>query len=45
MNIYTLIEKMTLEHKTIFDMQLRVAFYARVSTNKEVQLNSRDNQI
>ena len=45
MNIYTLIEKMTLEHKTIFDMQLRVAFYARVSTTKEVQLNSRDNQI
>ncbi len=36
---------MTLEHKTIFDMKLRVTFYARVSTHKEVQLNSQENQI
>lgn len=45
MNIYDLISKMTLEHKTIFDMPLRVTFYARVSTQKEVQLNSQENQI
>ena len=45
MNIYELIEKMTSEHKTIFDMPLRVTFYARVSTHKEEQLNSQENQI
>lgn len=45
MNIYELIDKMTLEHKTIFDMPLRVTFYARVSTHKEEQLNSQENQV
>ncbi len=30
---------------TIFDMPLRVAYYARVSTDKDQQLNSLDNQI
>lgn len=45
MNIYELIDKMTLEHKTIFDMSLRVTFYARVSTHRDEQLNSQENQI
>lgn len=45
MNIYDLINKMTLEHKTIFDMPLKVTFYARVSTHKDVQLNSQENQV
>ncbi len=31
--------------KTIFDLPLRVTFYARVSTDKDEQLNSLDNQI
>ena len=31
--------------KNIYDMPLRVCFYARVSTDKEEQLNSLDNQI
>ena len=45
MNIYELIDRMTLEHKTIFDMSLRVTFYARVSTHRDEQLNSQENQI
>lgn len=31
--------------KTIFDLQLRVAYYARVSTDKEEQINSLENQV
>ena len=31
--------------KSIFDMPLRVTFYARVSTDKDEQLNSMENQI
>ena len=31
--------------KTIYDIPLRVTFYARVSTDKDEQLNSLDNQI
>ena len=31
--------------KTIFDLPLRVTYYARVSTEKEEQLNSLDNQV
>lgn len=45
MNIYELIDKMIMEHKTIFDMPLRVTFYARVSTHRDEQLNSQENQI
>ena len=30
--------------KTIFDLPLRVTFYARVSTDKDEQLNSLENQ-
>ncbi len=31
--------------KSIFDLPLRVTFYARVSTDKDEQLNSLENQI
>lgn len=31
--------------KTIFDLALRVTFYARVSTDKDEQLNSLENQV
>ena len=31
--------------KSIFDMPLRVTFYARVSTDKDEQLNSMENHI
>ena len=34
-----------LRAKTIYDIPLRVTFYARVSTDKDEQLNSLDNQI
>ena len=34
-----------LRTKTIYDIPLRVTFYARVSTDKDEQLNSLDNQI
>ena len=30
--------------KTIYDMELKVAYYARVSTDKDDQLNSLENQ-
>ena len=31
--------------KSIYDLPLRVTYYARVSTDKDEQLNSLDNQI
>ena len=31
--------------KSIYDLPLRVAYYARVSSDKDIQLNSLDNQI
>ena len=34
-----------LRTKTIYDLPLRVTFYARVSTDRDEQLNSLDNQI
>ncbi|MBR5346364.1 MAG: recombinase family protein [Deltaproteobacteria bacterium] len=34
-----------LRTKTIYDLPLRVTFYARVSTDKDEQLNSLDNQV
>lgn len=45
MNIYELIDRIAMEHKTIFDIPLRVTFYARVSTKKDEQLNSQENQV
>ena len=34
-----------LRTRTIYDLPLRVTFYARVSTDKDEQLNSLDNQV
>ena len=31
--------------RTIFDLPLRVTFYARVSTDRDEQLNSLENQV
>lgn len=31
--------------RSIFDLSLRVTFYARVSTDKDEQLNSLENQV
>lgn len=45
MKIYDLRAEMAREHKTIFDMPLRVTFYARVSTHKDEQINSQENQV
>lgn len=43
MDLHTI--RKELVYKTIYDLPLRVTFYARVSTEKDVQLNSLDNQI
>lgn len=43
MNIHTIRE--LLKTKSIYDIPLRVTFYARVSSEKDEQLNSLDNQI
>ena len=43
MDIHTLRQMM--KTKTIYDIKLRVTFYARVSSEKDEQLNSLDNQI
>lgn len=45
MDIYEVATKMKIERKTIFDLPLRVTYYARVSTTKEEQDSSIDNQI
>ncbi|MDE5648895.1 MAG: recombinase family protein, partial [Oscillospiraceae bacterium] len=45
MDIYTIANQMKLEHKTIHDLNLKVTFYARVSTTREEQENSVENQI
>ena len=45
MDIYSVANQMKLERKTIFDLQLRVTFYARVSTTREEQENSIEHQI
>ena len=45
MDIYAAANKMKAEHKNIFDLELRVTFYARVSTTKDAQENSIENQI
>lgn len=45
MDIYETANKMKYVQKTIFDLDLRVTFYARVSTTKEEQENSIENQI
>lgn len=45
MNIYDVANTMKLQRKTIFDLEIRVTFYARVSTLSEEQENSIENQI
>lgn len=45
MDIYEAANKMRYERKTIFDLHLRVTFYARVSTTRDEQENSIENQI
>lgn len=45
MDIYSTAIKMKSEGKTIFDLQLRVTFYARVSTTTTTQGNSIENQV
>lgn len=43
MDVHTVRQQM--RTKSIYDIPLRVTFYARVSSEKDVQLNSLDNQI
>ena len=45
MDIYQIANQMKAERKTIFDIPMRVTFYARVSTTREEQENSIENQI
>lgn len=45
MDIYEAANKMKYEQKNIFDLPIRVTFYARVSTTREEQENSIENQI
>lgn len=45
MDIYNAVNQMRLERKTIYDLKLRVTYYARVSTNKEEQDGSIEHQI
>ncbi len=45
MDIYQIANQMKAERKTIFDIPMRVTFYARVSTTREEQENSKDNQL
>ncbi len=45
MDIYSTINLMKTQRKTIYDLDLRVTFYARVSTTREEQENSIENQI
>lgn len=42
---YTEISKLIMNGEKIFNLPLRVCFYARVSTDSDVQLNSLDNQL
>ena len=43
MDIYSI--RTILRTKTIYDIPLRVTYYARVSTESDEQLNSLDNQV
>ena len=45
MDIYSAANQMKLERKTIFDLDIKVTFYARVSTTRDEQENSVENQI
>lgn len=45
MDIYNIANKMKLQGKTVYDLDLRVTFYARVSTQREEQNSSVEHQI
>lgn len=45
MDIYNTVNYMKTQHKTIFDLEIRVTYYVRVSTLKEEQDSSVENQI
>ena len=45
MDIYNTVNQMRINHQTIFDLNIRVTYYVRVSTLKEEQDTSVDNQI
>ncbi|MDO4944226.1 MAG: recombinase family protein [Ruminococcus sp.] len=45
MDIYSAVDMMKRERKTIFDLEINVTFYARVSTTRDEQENSIENQI
>lgn len=45
MDIYTTANQMKREGKTVFDLNLRVTYYARVSTKTSTQENSIENQM
>lgn len=45
MDIYAAANTLKFERKTIFDLQIRVTFYARVSSTTDEQENSIENQI
>ena len=45
MDIYNTVNQMRINHQTIFDLNIRVTYYVRVSTLKEEQDSSVDNQI
>ena len=44
MNLFAVRNSLT-GGKSIYDLNLRVTFYARVSTDREEQLNSLENQV
>ena len=44
MNVHRIRTEMRMG-KSIYDLPLRVTFYARVSTDKDEQLNSLENQV
>lgn len=45
MDIYKIANEMKLSRKTIFDLNIRVTYYARVSTTREEQENSVESQM
>lgn len=45
MDIYAIANQMKQNRETIFDLKIRVTFYARVSTTRDEQENSIENQI
>ena len=45
MNVLKIRSEMRNGRESIFDLPLRVTFYARVSTDKDEQLNSLENQV